>query len=548
MSTATERVRVAIAVALTCALGAGSPRPALAQAYDLPQIQTSLTFDAPCRADANAELQRGASLLFFLMHAPAELAFQRAAELDPDCAPGAWGEALALARLPAFDISRAAMQRARSVLGHGRSAAKSTPRDRQLLDVTQRLFDEAVASPSLRLRAFGDGMHGLAHADPANVLALGSAVLSDVAQTTLPDDDPVRSARDRIAHAYPDAAVMPPEIAFLRLLVSDDAAAETTAIALRLATLTTPTPATAHVAARVFHRIGQWEAAARAADTAARLAGGWAEATMLDMPAWLGPAPEWAVVAAGQLGGGERVTAIARACVGPSPAASSVLDSAAIERMTGACLRTRLQAWWTDIDWQSPVLPPAPPAGDTATVDVETQALQLLARGLHAARAAWPRGEATYIASARAAVAGLEALASAYPLQARTIEVARLQVAMALAGAYESRDELLVYELQAGDLERLLDVSRQRVPRLVGVSRLAGELHLRLHDYRDARDHFARALEQQPNDSRALLGLARAASRMGDSSAASDAARRFLALWSGAGARGEIDDATRLVR
>ena len=150
------------------------------------------------------------------------------------------------------------------------------------------------------------------------------------------------------------------------------------------------------------------------------------------------------------------------------------------------------------------------------------------------------------IGGARVALLQLEALARAHPRHARAIELDRLLVAMALAGAYESRDELLVYEVQAGDLERLLDATRQGAPRLIGVNRLAGELHLRLHDYREAREHFTRALERQPNDARALLGLARAASRMNDAAAAREAAQRFIALWASAPARGEVVDATAI--
>lgn len=542
--------RRACALVTVCLVMLVTARLARAQAYDAAPIATSLAIDVPCTAEAAAEVQRGASLLFFAMHDPALLAFDRAAELDPACALAGWGQAVALARLPAYDTSTATVARGRAALARAAAATNGSARDRRLIGATQALFDAGTVSAALRLKVFGDGMHGLAHAEPANVLALGSAVLADLARTTLPDDDPVRSARDRIAHAFPDPGAMPVEIAFLRLLVADDAAAETVAIATRLEAMSTPTPATAHAAVRVFYRTGRWEDAAQAGEMAARIAGGWFAPSMVTPLAWMGPVPDWAMAAMAQRGRHEAMASVVRACPAAEAEAVTSLDATLAPRVASACLRTTIRAWFADIDWQSATSVPEPPrAAEGAVPDAEATAMALLARGLHLARAAWPRGERDLVAGARVVMAELEALAAAHPAGARAIELDRLLVAMALAGAFESRDELLVYELQAGDLERMLDVSRQHLPRLAGVNRVAGELHLRLHDYREAHEHFARALARQPNDARALLGLARAAARLGDGAASRDAAQRFLATWSGADrSRREVVEALKLAK
>ncbi len=539
-------VATAVAVLVVCAVDTR----AVAQGYDASPIQTSLVFDTVCTSEASAELHRGASLLFFAMADEALVAFQRAGERDPECALARWGESVALARLPAFDTTPVALARGRAALAGAAAATRASRRDTRLIAATHALFDATIASAPLRIKTFGDAMHGLAHDDPADVLALGSAVLTDLVRTTLPDDEPVRRARDQIAHAYPDLPAMPLEIAFLRLLVADDAADETMAVATRLKTAHTPTPAPAHAAARIFHRVGHWDDAIAAAETARRIAGGWLEPLVLTPPAWIGLLPEWAVVANAQRGRGRQGGAMSQACASASATAATALDETLASRVAGACLRLDIRAWWADVDWQGAVSVPVPPghADDaSATADVESDALVILASGLYHARAAWPRGEPELIGGARTAVQHLEALARAHPEHSRAIELNRLLVSMALAGAYESRDELLVYEVQAGDLERLLDASRLGAPRLVGVDRLAGELHLRLHDYREAREHFTRALARQPNDARALLGLARAASRMHDAAAAREAARHFIALWASVPSRAEVVEAEGVV-
>ncbi|MBL8143983.1 MAG: hypothetical protein JNM38_22905, partial [Acidobacteria bacterium] len=416
--------RHACALTAVCLAMLVMARPARAQAYDAAPIATSLAIDVSCTAEATADVQRGASLLFFAMHDPALLAFDRAAELDPECALAGWGQAVALARLPAYDSSTATVARGRAALARAAAATNGSARDRRLIGATHALFDAGTVSAALRLKLFGDGMHGLAHAEPANVLALGSAVLADLARTTLPDDDPVRSARDRIAHSFPDPGAMPVEIAFLRLLVADDAAAETMAVAMRLEATTTPTPATAHAAARVFYRTGRWDDTARASDMAARIAGGWFGPSMVTPLAWLGPVPDWAMAAMAQRGRHEAMAAVVRTCPAAEAEVATALDATLAPRVASACLRATIRAWFADVDWQSPAAASEPPrAAEGAVPDADAAAMALLARGLHLSRAAWPRGERDLIAGARVVMAELEALAAAHPAGARAIEL-----------------------------------------------------------------------------------------------------------------------------
>ncbi len=60
---------------------------------------------------------------------------------------------------------------------------------------------------------------------------------------------------------------------------------------------------------------------------------------------------------------------------------------------------------------------------------------------------------------------------------------------------------------------------------------LAGELLLALGKHADARAEFERSLALAPGRALSILGLARAAARSGDQTAATEAYRRLAALW-----------------
>jgi hypothetical protein len=224
---------------------------------------------------------------------------------------------------------------------------------------------------------------------------------------------------------------MPVEIAFLRLLVADDAAAETVAIATRLEAMSTPTPATAHAAVRVFYRTGRWEDAAQAGEMAARIAGGWFAPSMVTPLAWMGPVPDWGMAAMAQRGRHEAMASVVRACPAAEAEAVTSLDATLAPRVASACLRTTIRAWFADIDWHRRRPCQSRPCG-RGWCQTQRPPRWRCRPGPDLARAAWPRGERDLT---RGHVSSAELEASRRIRPGACDRVDRLLVAMALAAS-----------------------------------------------------------------------------------------------------------------
>jgi tetratricopeptide (TPR) repeat protein len=165
------------------------------------------------------------------------------------------------------------------------------------------------------------------------------------------------------------------------------------------------------------------------------------------------------------------------------------------------------------------------------------------ARGLGAARSAWPGGRPDRLALAREAVGRLEELGASAGRQG-TVEIERLGVLAAIAAAQEEREEMHIFLTQA----IWIDERRPDRPRVVQpvlpIRELAGDLWLLVARFADARDEYATVLQSHSERARALIGLARAAARDGDRPAARDAYRRVLDGWRDADAdRPELAEA-----
>jgi len=77
---------------------------------------------------------------------------------------------------------------------------------------------------------------------------------------------------------------------------------------------------------------------------------------------------------------------------------------------------------------------------------------------------------------------------------------------------------------------------------------LYGEILLEMGRPADAAEKFAVSLVRMPGRSRSLLGMARAASRSGDSVTAVDAYARLLSNWEGRADMPGYDEASRFVQ
>jgi tetratricopeptide (TPR) repeat protein len=118
----------------------------------------------------------------------------------------------------------------------------------------------------------------------------------------------------------------------------------------------------------------------------------------------------------------------------------------------------------------------------------------------------------------------------------RVVHIIALEMRAALAAASGRSDTAIAIIREAARLEDALPV--EFGPPLIPkpAHELAGEILLAAGHSAEAQREFARAEEAAPGRSRALIGLARAASRAGDASVAAQAARKLLDNWHGADA------------
>jgi len=177
------------------------------------------------------------------------------------------------------------------------------------------------------------------------------------------------------------------------------------------------------------------------------------------------------------------------------------------------------------LDWSGPRTRDLPaPTAESLRPDT----VELFERGWLAARAAWPGGDAELLTIAHAAA---DALAARGGLEAERYQGL---VLAAIGAAQEERDVMTLALTQAADLEMRLRMASIELPPFFAFDRVAGDLWLQVHRFEQARLHYRAATARDARDARAWLGLARAATRLGDREEAIRAAGTFLTMWTGA--------------
>lgn len=169
---------------------------------------------------------------------------------------------------------------------------------------------------------------------------------------------------------------------------------------------------------------------------------------------------------------------------------------------------------------------------NAGTLSHDEQSAYWYARGVLAARWAWPGGSAPHLDAARDAADHLGRLAAAEGTFSRST-VRQAAVLAAMAGAQEEREQLTLLLGHAVHLDNQLDGLGAPPDRLLPLSELAGELWLRIHRFDDAERYYRAVVERFPERSWAWVGLARAARDGGRLDTARTAAARVLGAWSG---------------
>ena len=227
----------------------------------------------------NPEAQRffdqGLALIYGFNHEEARLSFQRAAELDPQCAMAWWGVALAVGpnyNDPEPDMAREkaaweAIQKARA------GSANATPQERGYIDALAKRYS-GEAKPDLKQLAvdYHNAMRDLATGEPADLdaatLAAESAMDLHPWQLWSADGKPTEGTPEIVATLQSVLRRDPSHIGANHFLIHALEASphpeQARAAADRLAKLAPEAGHLVHMPGHIYMRIGDYQGAAEA--------------------------------------------------------------------------------------------------------------------------------------------------------------------------------------------------------------------------------------------------------------------------------------------
>jgi tetratricopeptide (TPR) repeat protein len=512
------------------------------QRYALPSTAVvPVEMHASCAPEANAEVNRGAAWLLLLAPREARHAFDRAAEVDADCALAYWGRAASY--LPIADETPAALdvEAGASAIVRARAVATREPHERALVDALTPVFlpgvrgdGHGLALPA-RVRQYRDGVCA-AQRGPAKAALTLFCARATWLGSTMPGDGPSIDATRIVAEAF-DGDALP--IGGALVLLQADAAppALTRAAARAVLRLAPPSAVAWHLASRALVAAGEWALAAESGEGAlARAASPIAGELLLGRRGT--SAAEWLLEAYGQQGrvrdGGRLLESIGKALA--EGASSSDVDGI---RARHRAAFTRMWSRWIVLARSDPAPPSMPEALSTA----ETSWLMSFTTGLRAALDAWPAGRPDLMARAREAMKQLQSSYAA--TQDPEIELARVLVEASLAASLDEHHTLEVLMAHAADLEGRLTRTRRGFWPIVVARELAAELWLRSYRDSDAIREARAALAAFPNRAGASLVLGRAAARLKHADEAASAYARVLEIRKAADAGDMLADEAR---
>lgn len=495
----------------------------------------TITFPTSGAPRAQAHFIRGVLWLHNFGYEDAIDAFREAQRLDPGFVMAYWGEALCHSQPLWFHEDRDA---ARAVLARlaptreARAARAPTARERAYLEAVETLFGEG--SLARRQQGYAEAMAALAAAHPEDDEAQLFHALALLAM--LPPGDaslPLRERAGAIAEAVFARNPQHPGAAHYLIHAYDHGALAHRALgaARTYARIAAASSHALHMPAHVFVQLGMWDEAA-ASDLAAWEASvAWADRRGRSIALRDYHSLTWLHYAWTQLGRFEdalramRLVDEARAVIRPGdPAGGHHYADSSIGRGSGpdalrndrGSMRARYiiesERWWEM-------------RGQSTFDNVE----ELFALGLSAVKLGdLPR--------AAAAIEELQAAVRADPGLGDQGVIMILELIAALELAQGRQAEAFRAMDDAVALQDRMPKPIGRPYPVKGADELYGELLLQAGRPAEAVTWFERALRRTPNRSRAVLGLARAAARVGDAARSGAAYEQFLRNWRGADA------------
>lgn len=475
-------------------------------------------FPVSCSEAAQSQFNRAATLLHHMTYPQARTAFEQVASTDPDCAMAHWGVAMTLFQ-PLWPTrpGPAELQRGWDEVQKAKALNPPTQRERLFVAAAEAFFLEPAGTDYwLRIRRWEQAQEALHAAIPDDPEAAMFYALAHLA--TAPANAVSRAHADRAAGILMREYARNPDHpgAMHYLVHANDMPGrerESLDVTRKYDSIAPRNPHALHMPTHIYTRLGDWDGVVRgnllAAEAALEYpAGEHGEFVWDEFP----HAIEYLVYAYLQKGADEEAAAQLQRLRGterlqPSFKTAFHLASTqaryALERRAWSEAAQIVPRQPTVVDWDRFPWP---------------EAIAQFAHGLGAAHL----GE---MAKAKAAGTRLEALEAATrksgeDLFARNIRVLHLELAAWIAHAEGQRESSVALMRQAAELETSTPKHAVTPGPTVPAYESMGDLLMEQKQPADALTSYRRALELYPQRFNALLGAARAASALEDSSQA----------------------------
>ena len=516
-------------VASMVTIGAAPTAPRQRYAAAAPTI-APVPMGASCRPEASADVDLGAAWLLVGEARHARAAFDRAVDHDPDCALGYWGQVIAvldwaLAEAPkdgtaAATVSGTAIE---AMIGRALAVPAKTPFERAAVAALRAMRDRVAASgvPAAwpaRVGAYRDALCAGAASDRGIRLWCARA-LADAAISPYMS----QPAAAALAHVVELGRDRPLDVgaAFIALQVAEDDRAPIVTRAIEAITAGNPPAPWPHLAVV--------DAARARGDWAVAVASSARAAAVTDNPYALQRAVDAELEALMQLGRRREAYARAAAVLRVAPDASDHVREIASRAFARLAIADRR------IDGRG--------LGDRTALALGPREAQnwpaVFVDALDAALRAWPGGDATLLAKARASLEALEPQAGEDGVN--EIDWAGAIVEAAMAASQDEHQQMELFLTHAAELEADPRMIRFGSSLLVPTKEIAAELWLRTYRYDAARRDARAVLQAEPGRISPYVVLARTADRLHEAASA-EAWKKVLELRASA----DADDTIRL--
>lgn len=506
----------------------------------------AVDFPISCSTEAQAEFNRAVALLHHMTYPGAREAFQRVAQIDPQCAMAHWGFAMTLFQplwptrpgLPERRQGWEAVQRALQI-------AATSERERVLVDAVAAFFREPESADYWqRIRRWEQAMARAytTFAEDPEITAFYA--LAHIASAP-PNDDSVATHSARAAELLLDVYEQnPSHLGAMHYLVhANDAPGRERSsldVTQRYETSAPRNPHALHMPTHIYTRLGDWRAVVRGNLLAAEAAlehpaGDRGEYVWDEFP----HAIEYVVYAYLQQGADLEAAAQLKR-LHETPQLEPTFKTAFHLASTQARYTLERRAWRE----AASLIPREAPGLDWDQF-TWPEAVTWFAKGLAAARER--RVDEARVSVDRLAALGDKARTAGEDLFARNIRVLQLEVRAWVA--YAEGDEALSLRLarEAAELESSTPKHAVTPGPTLPAPELWADLLLEQRQTAEALAMYRTSLKLYPKRFNSLIGAARAAAASGDAGTAREYYQELLTVAVGSGRHVELEEARRFI-